>query len=86
MIKLQSDLRISFDQIGIKFQSIVNDHREQLEEITRKIVEEFDFQTLLKEHIEEGLEKAFDKIDLSENLTIEIWNEINKRLIKEDKP
>ena len=84
MITLKSDLRLAFDQIGFQFQSIVNENREKLEIIAKNAVENFDFETVLKEHIkskiEQGLEEAFDEIDLKENLKIKIWDEINKKL------
>ncbi len=84
MITLTSDLRLAFDQIGIKFQSIINENRATLEQIAKNAVENFDFETVLTEHINskinEGLEEAFNEIDLKENLKIKIWDEINKKL------
>ena len=86
MITLESDLRISFDQIGIKFQSIINDHRKELEEIIKNAVSNFDFKAALEWHIQKkiksGLEDAFSEISLKENMKIKIWDEIEKRLEK----
>lgn len=84
MLRLESDLKISFEQIGIKFQSIVNEERDRLEAIAKEAVENFDFENVLRMHItekiNEGLEAAFSEIDLKENLKIKIWGEINKKL------
>jgi len=86
MITLESDLRVSFDQIGIKFQSIINDHRKELEEIIKNAISNFDFKAALEWHIqkkiESGLEDAFSEISLKENMKIKIWDEIEKRLEK----
>ena len=86
IMRLESDLKISFEQLNIKFQSMLNDKRDELEKIVKNIIDNFDFEKLLKYHIEakikESLEKAFDEIDLSENLKIKLWNEIEKKLNK----
>jgi hypothetical protein len=83
-IQLHSDLRLSFEQIGIKFQSILTEYQEQFETLSRRALESFDFEKAFAEHIhgciEDGLEKAFSEIDLSERFKIEIWHEVEKRL------
>lgn len=84
MLTLKSDLEVSFEHLVIKFQSILDEHRDQLEEIVRKTVDDFDFEEILQRHIkykiEEGIEKAFSEIDLSDSLKTKIWNEIEKRV------
>ena len=84
MIELRSDVNMCFENINLKFISILNERRREFEEIVRKVVSEFDFESAFASHIntkiEEGLEKAFDEIDLSETLKVKIWNEIEKRL------
>lgn len=84
MITLTSDLRVAFDQIGVKFMSICNENREELEAIARKAVESFDFETVITagihQKIRQGLEDAFSEIDLNDSMSVLIWNEINKKL------
>ena len=84
MINLTSDIRIEFEQLGIRFQSILNNKQEELEAIIKRVIDNFDFETLLEVHIEkkikEGLERAFDEIGVSDQLKIKIGNEIEKRI------
>jgi len=84
MITITSDIALSFKQLTIKFQSILDDHKEEIEAMTRKAVAEFDFEAVLKAHIqnkiEEGLSKAFESIDLSERFQTMIWKEIDEKL------
>ena len=84
MITITSDIALSFNQLTIKFQSILDDHKEEIEAMTRKAVAEFDFEAVLKAHIqnkiEEGLSKAFESIDLSERFQTMIWKEIDEKL------
>lgn len=86
MITISSDLRLSFEQLGIKFQRILTEHQEELEVLTKKAVESFDFEGVLESHIHSviqyGIERAFDDVDLSDKFRVEIWNEIEKRLKK----
>ena len=84
MINLTSDIRMEFEQLGIRFQSVLNDKQEELEAIIKRVIDNFDFETLLEVHIEEkikeGLKRAFDGIDISDQLKIKIGNEIEKRI------
>ena len=86
-IRLESDLRLSFEQLGIKFQSLLDESRYQFEELCKKAIDNFDFEEVFEIHIHrcirDGLSKAFSEIDLSEKFKVEIWNEIEKRLKNE---
>ena len=84
MIHLTSDLRLNFEQLGIRFQAILNDHKDELDTILKKAVLDFDFENVVAQHahniIHEGLEKAFSEIDISEQLKIKIWAELERRM------
>jgi len=86
MIQIQSDIRLSFEELKISFQSILDNRRDEFKAICKNAVDNFDFEKALTNHINdkinEGLEKAFSGIDLSETLQRQIWNEIEDRMSK----
>ena len=51
MITLQSDLKLSFEELGIKFHSMLKDNQDDLESLIRKAVDNFDFETEIKHHV-----------------------------------
>ena len=84
LITLNSDLRLSFEEMNIRFMSILDDKRDELTGILRMAMDEFDFTKAFEEHVQakihEGLDKAFDEIDISARLKVLIWNELERRL------
>lgn len=84
MLRLESNLRLSFEEMNIRFQSIIMDHQDELDRIIKNTIKDFDFERVLTAHvnckIQEGIDKAFKEIDVSEALKMRIWSEINKRL------
>lgn len=86
MITLESDLKLSLDELNIKFISMLNGHRDELEMIIDKAVESFDFEKVLTEHvhniIEDALYKAAQEIDLTDNIKALIWSKIEENINK----
>lgn len=84
MITLTSDLKLAFEQLQIKFMSILDGHRAEIEELTKKAVDSFDFEDVLRSHVHdlmrEGLDKVFSEIDLSDRFRTIIWTEIEKKM------
>ena len=86
MMTLTSDIRLSFEAIGVRFQSILNEKYGELEEVINNVVDNFDFEKVLTAHvnnlIEEGIEKAAENVDLSGALKDILFKEIDNRLSK----
>jgi hypothetical protein len=84
MITVESDIKLAFDQLRYKFQSILNEHSQEIETIVRNAIANFNFEEVLKAHVEgkinQGLEEAFNEIDLKESLKSKIWAEIEKKM------
>jgi hypothetical protein len=85
-IMITSDIHVSFDTLSIKFAEMLDGHKAEMEEIVKGVVDNFDFEKAITEHInykiEAGLEKAFSSIDLSDTLRDTIWTEIERRMSK----
>lgn len=83
-ITLETDIRVSFDQLGIKFHDMMYDKSEELKALLQNILNNFDFETALKNHVEAKIRdsvcEAMTQIDLSSDLKRIIWAEIEKKL------
>ena len=88
MFTIDSDIRISFEQLGIKFHTIMDTYKDEFDRITKEAVANFDFETAIKAHvqakIEEGLEEAYNEISLSEPIKNKFFEALEIKLGADD--
>ncbi len=84
MLTVNSDVNVCFEQLNIKFQSLVDMQKKELETLTANAIKDFDFKTALDFHVKnklsEGIDRAFYEIDLSDKFKSLIRNEIEDKL------
>jgi hypothetical protein len=84
MITVTSDLRIAFEQMGIKVRSLLDSHKAEIDAIVKQAIDNFDFERVLTEHVQDkirqGLSDAMYDIDLTETLKQRIWAQIETSL------
>lgn len=83
-ILIETGIRASFDDLQIQFLSVLQDYGDDFKRIIQAAIDNFDFESLLTDHVRskiiEGLEKAFDEIDMTNTLKVMVWNELEKKL------
>ena len=84
MLTINSDIKVCFEQLNIKFQSLVDIHKKELETLTANAIKGFDFETAIDFHVKnklsQGLDRAFEEIDISDKFKQIIGNEIESKL------
>lgn len=82
--RIEADLRIRFEDMKVKFMEIMHEYDDEMVALCKKAIDAFDFETAFITYvhrcIDDGLEQAFQEIDLSEDFKRKIWVEIEKRL------
>jgi uncharacterized UBP type Zn finger protein len=83
-IRVETDLKVSFEQLSIRFQDLLDEKKEELEAILKDAINNFDFKKVIQEKVSEvlteNLRTAFEGIDLSSTFKDKIWDEIEKRI------
>lgn len=84
MIKIESDIKIGFETLNYKFQSLIQDKQEELNKIIKNIIDNFNFEEALSIHInsklKDSIEQAFDEIDITQSLKNLIWSRLEKEI------
>lgn len=84
MITLQTDIKLSMEDLGVSFNRLLDDHSDELKRISREAVDSYDFETVLTKYIHEKIDKAlkqhFETIHLAPDIRELIWADINKRI------
>ncbi len=84
MITLDSQIRISMEELNIAFSQLLNEKREELERMIKDELDSFDFEEMFRSHIrlaiERALEEAFRDIRLTDSVRTRIWNIIEKEM------
>lgn len=83
-IEMATNIKVHFNDLQLEFQTILDDHAEELTELTKKAVDSFDFEKVLEEYVHERLQRAiedaFREIDVTDKIKLMIWTSIEKKL------
>lgn len=86
---IDTDIKVRLPELSQKVRQLLMLKADDFDIIINNVIDNFDFERLLKTHIEDKIQDsislAFQEIDLIEEMKSKIWAEINSRLNKENK-
>jgi len=80
-IRIDTDIKVRMPELALKFRQCLLARADEFDNLVKNIVDAFDFITNhINEKITDGIDAAFDEMNLQEDMKALIWAELNKRL------
>ncbi len=86
---IDTDIKVRLPELSQKVRQLLTTKADEFDSIIKKVIDNFNFEGLLSEHIKDKIQDsialAFDEINLVDTMKSKIWAEINSQLNKGDK-